>query len=127
MFCWLRLTGDLCVVIVGVFRGKVWDDPSYLQNCLSIITRIVQLQVMASPLRSHVNLLDDPLPVEDKVESVDGLLIGRVIDIRGVDGHIRGPVMNADDTDPGDVGIDSGFSFEDFSRGPYRLCCFVLL
>lgn len=107
---------------LGVFRGKVWDDPSYLQNCLTIITRLVQLQVMASPLRAHVNLLDDPLPVEEKkVERVDGLLIGRVIDIRGVDGRIRGPVMNDEDTDPGDVGIDSGFSFEQFTIGALLL------
>lgn len=44
-------------------------------------------------------------------------IIGRVIDIRAIDGNIRGPQVNADDTDPGDDGIDSGFRFADFRVG----------
>lgn len=49
------------------------------------------------------------------------MIIGRVIDIRPVDGNIRGPQVNEADTEPGDEGIDSGFTFADFAIGRARL------
>jgi hypothetical protein len=48
---------------------------------------------------------------------VDGLVVGRVIDLRAVDGAIRGPIMNEADSEPSDVDINSGFTFAQFRKG----------
>lgn len=113
-------------LFAGVFRGKVWKNSDPLAWCVVIITRIVQMQTMLSPLRKHFELLasEDQHVIDEaaaairaNVEYVDGLRIGRVIDIRSVDGNVRGPVMNAEDTEPSDAAIDSGYEFKDFNIG----------
>lgn len=54
------------------------------------------------------------------------MIIGRVSDIRPIAGNVRGPQVNPEDTDPGDVGIDSGFTFDNFRVGTQQpLVCVV--
>lgn len=90
---------------------------------------------MQSPLRKHIELLDpEDQPAIDEaaaairadVEIIDGMRVGRPIDIRAVDGHVRGPQVNADDTEPSDDHIDSGHEFKDFSVGE-RPCLVVFV
>jgi hypothetical protein len=120
-------------ILAGVFRGKVWLDSAPLQHCVVIITRIVQMQTLRSPLRKHWELIDDDdedekgaieekaAALRDAFEVVDGMRIGRAIDIRRVDGNVRGPVANEDDTEPLDNDIDTGFRFKDFQKGQFAL------
>lgn len=86
----------------------------------------MQLQTLASPLRRHFDLLDDQDDDGDDAmagrEVIHGMVVGREFEIRSADGALRGPVMNDDDVDPGDVGIDSGFSYEHFNKG---VVCFL--
>jgi hypothetical protein len=126
---WLRATVEHAIwqmkkfqILGGLYRGKVWRNSSNLSHCLTIVTRIIQLQTMQSPLRHHVDMdgADDgrgEAKVPAAPEVIDGMIIGRVIDIRGIDGHVRGPIMNDDDVDPGDDSINSGFSFNQFVVG----------
>lgn len=81
---------------------------------------------MSSPLRRHIELLEieDEPAIEEKVaeirgarEVIDGKPIGRALDIRAVDGQVRGPVMNEDDSEPSDDHIDTGFRLADFEKG----------
>lgn len=116
----------LICICAGVFRGKVWKDSTGLQDCLTIITRVVQLQTLLSPLRKHFELVDeeDNEAIDEKAaqlraaqEVIHGMRIGRPIDIRAVGGDIRGPIANADDTEPSDEDIDTGHEFKDFAKG----------
>lgn len=114
------------MVWAGVFRGKVWHNSDPLQWCLIIITRIVQLQTLASPLRHHIELDDDDdrpaieetaAAIRAAREVIDGMHIGRAIDVRAVDGEVRGPRLNENDTEPEDKHIDTGRELKDFSSG----------
>lgn len=86
---------------------------------------------MASPLRRHAAMESKEEQKIDEAEVpclcaislspfaqvIDGLVIGRVIDLRAVDGAIRGPVMNEADTEPSNADINSGFTFAQFRKG----------
>lgn len=130
----------------GIFRGKVWKDDTFLRDCITVVTRAIQLQTLSSPLRRHIDMHDAdgeeeelkaaPAPDVSLFELccsrmhrslgfrqvIDGMAIGRVSDIRVVGGQIRGPQVNDADTDPSDVGIDTGFTYADFSVGNNRVC-----
>jgi len=114
------------VFVSATFRGKVWKDSDPLQWCLIIITRIVQMQTLRSPLRKHFELVDedDKEAIDEKAAAIradfhviDGYRVGRAVDVRAVDGEVRGPLMNEDDTAPSDDDIDTGYEFKDFEKG----------
>lgn len=87
------------------------------------------MQTLRSPLRKHWELIDEEdeeekdateakaVALRDAFEIIAGMRIGRSIDIRRVDGQVRDPVMNEDDTEPSDDAIDTGFRFRDFQKG----------
>jgi hypothetical protein len=91
------------------------------------------MQTLRSPLRRHWELIDDDdqdekdaieakaAALRDAFEVVDGMRIGRAIDIRHVDGSVRGPVANEADTEPLDDDIDTGFRFKDFQKGQFTI------
>jgi len=130
---WVRATVEHSIwqmkkfqILGGLFRGKVWKDDQPLQRCATIITRIVQMQTLLSPLRRHTELLDEEEidEVEEKAaalradrEVIHGMVVGKVLDLRPVGGVVRGPLMNEEDTEPSDDDIDTGFQFHQFQKG----------
>lgn len=91
------------------------------------------MQTLRTPLRRHVELIEDEDDEELKAidekaaavradfEVVDGLRVGRPVDIRTVEGKVRGPIMNEEDTEPSDAAVDTGFEFKNFSKGAFWL------
>jgi len=116
------------------YRGQLHRDNGKLEAILTIITCIIQMQVMASPLRQHDDILavagvDDlvdaaagDVRAADAVrEVVNGMEIGRAGDVRRVvvDGReeFRGPRANDEDDEPRNEHIDTGFEDHDFTVG----------
>lgn len=94
---------------------------------MTIIACIIQHQIIASPLREHVEFLDEAEEelIDDAAEElepllpprevVNGMSIGTVDDIREMpDGTVRGPAVDADDEEPSNESIDTLLTVDDF-------------
>lgn len=87
------------------------------------------MQTLRSPLRRHIELIDDDdedekamiyekaAAIRADYDVVDGKRVGRTVDLRTVDGQVRGPKMNEEDSEPSDEGVDSGCEFKSFAKG----------
>lgn len=127
-FCWKSLIAVGC--FVARYRGRLDQDNGRLKALCTIITCIVQQQVIDSPLRLHEELLDEAeLDLVDEAaealvhllpgrEVINGMEIGTAADIRAMpDGTVRGPKADDEDNEPDSAMIDTLRTVDDFRAG----------
>lgn len=116
-------------ILNGKNRARLRADSANrrLESAVRVITAIIQLQILHSPIRTFVDML---VPAEVDIieaqadvirnfrEVINGCVIGKVSDLREMpDGSMRGPIADEFDTDPSNLGIDTGMIASDFRNG----------
>ena len=115
-------------ILSGKNRARLIADSVHgrLESAVRVITCIIQLQTLHTPIR---NLVDMLVPAEVEIieakadvlrayrEVVNGCAIGKPVDIREAGGTVRGPRIDEHDSEPSDEDINTAMIATDFEIG----------